>query len=95
MTNPSGLGKTHQWPVQLHKAGLWQYAHKTTLIDIVKLLEQQIDEFYPNFEEHNLVCEFKAYTPSAMVLADGWMIARAFENLITNAIKYGKDGKDY
>ncbi len=66
---------------------------KTTLIDIVKLLEQQIDEFYPNFEEHNLVCEFKAYTPSAMVLADGEMIARAFENLITNAIKYGKDGK--
>lgn len=66
---------------------------QTSLIDIVKLLEQQIDEFYPSFEEHNLVCEFKAYTTSAMVLADGEMIARAFENLITNAIKYGKDGK--
>lgn len=66
---------------------------KTSLIDIVKLLEQQIDEFYPSFEEHNLVCDFKAYTPDAMVLADGEMIARAFENLVTNAIKYGKDGK--
>ena len=66
---------------------------KTTLIDIVKLLEQQIDEFYPSFEDHHLICEFKTYTSSAMVLADGEMIARAFENLITNAIKYGKDGK--
>lgn len=66
---------------------------KTSLIDIVKLLEQQIDEFYPNFDENNLVCEFKPYTTSALVLADGEMIARAFENLITNAIKYGKDGK--
>ncbi len=66
---------------------------KTSLIDIVKLIEQQIDEFYPSFEEYNLVCEFKTYTPSAMVLADGEMIARAFENLISNAIKYGKDGK--
>lgn len=66
---------------------------KTALIDIVKLIEQQIDEFYPSFEDHNLTCEFKTYTPSAMVLADGEMIARAFENLISNAIKYGKDGK--
>lgn len=66
---------------------------KEAVIDVVKLLEQQIDEFYPSFEENNLVCEFKAYEPSAMVVADGEMIARAFENLISNAIKYGKNGK--
>ncbi len=66
---------------------------KTALIDIIKLIEQEIDEFYPSFEDHNLVCEFKTYIPSAMVLGDGDMIARAFENLISNAIKYGKDGK--
>lgn len=66
---------------------------KTSLIDIVKLLEQQIDEFYPNFEDNGLVCEFKTSEGTAMILADGEMIARAFENLISNAIKYGRDGK--
>ena len=38
-------------------------------------------------------CEFKTYIQSAPVLADGDMLARAFENLISNAVKYGKDGK--
>lgn len=66
---------------------------QTSLIDIVKLLEQQIDEFYPNFEDNGLVCEFKTSENTAMVMADGEMIARAFENLISNAIKYGRDGK--
>ena len=66
---------------------------KTALIDVVKLLGQQVDEFYPSFEENGLECEFKTYIQSAPVLADGDMLARAFENLISNAVKYGKDGK--
>jgi len=66
---------------------------KQDMLDVVKLLEQQIEEFYLTFEDYNLVCEFKAYEPNAYVLGDGAMIARAFENLISNAIKYGKDGK--
>lgn len=62
-------------------------------IDLVKLLEQQADEFYPSFEENQLTCEFRPHISSAYIMADGELIARAFENLITNAIKYGKDGK--
>lgn len=63
------------------------------LIDVVKLLEQQIEEFYPSFEDKNLVCEFKTYETNALIMADGELIARAFENLITNAVRYGKNGK--
>lgn len=66
---------------------------KSGLLDVVKLLEQQIEEFYPTFEDYHLICEFKANEPSAIILGDGQMIARVFENLISNAIKYGKAGK--
>lgn len=62
-------------------------------LDIVKLLQQETDEFYPNFEDNRLSCEFKTDSPSCMIMADGSLIARAFENLIGNAIKYGRDGK--
>ena len=66
---------------------------KSGMLDVVKLLEQQMEEFYPVFKEHQLICEFKANEPSAIILGDGEMIARAFDNLISNAIKYGKNGK--
>lgn len=66
---------------------------KKQQLDIVKLLQQEIDEFYPNFEDNRLTCEFKTDSPSCIIMADGSFIARAFENLIGNAIKYGSDGK--
>lgn len=66
---------------------------KKTIIDIVKLLQQEIDEFYPNFSDNDLKCEFHTDNPSYMVCGDGALIARAFENLISNAIKYGHAGK--
>ncbi|MCI6018200.1 MAG: HAMP domain-containing histidine kinase [Clostridiales bacterium] len=66
---------------------------KFSKIDLVKLLEQEIDEFYPYFTENHLVCELHTDTPAAPVMADSTLLARAFENLISNAIKYGKDGK--
>ena len=62
-------------------------------IDIVKLLEQLLDELYPQFAENNL--EYK-YTPSVnslIITADGTLLARLFDNLLSNAIKYGKNGK--
>lgn len=63
-------------------------------IDIVKLMEQMVDEFYPSFQEANLQCEFTSDKENAMVIADGDMLARAFSNLIGNAVKYGRDGKN-
>lgn len=64
-----------------------------TEVDIVKLLNQLVDEFYPSFKENNLEYEFSASVISAVIRADGGLLARAFANLISNAIKYGSSGK--
>lgn len=62
-------------------------------VDMVKLLNQLVDEFYPSFAEHGLEYEFRTLDSSVIIKADGDLLARAFANLISNAIKYGKDGK--
>ncbi len=63
-------------------------------VDMVKLLNQLVDEFYPSFSEYNLEYEFCPMAASAVIKADGDLLARAFANLISNAIKYGRDGKN-
>ncbi|ABX43866.1 sensor histidine kinase [Lachnoclostridium phytofermentans] len=63
-------------------------------VDIVKMLYQLLDEFYPSFTEYGLEYSFDVTVPSAVVSADGDYLARAFANLIGNAIKYGADGKN-
>ncbi|MHB8130491.1 MAG: sensor histidine kinase [Mobilitalea sp.] len=65
-----------------------------TEVDMVKLLNQLVDEFYPSFAEYHLEYEFTTTNSSAVIKADGDLLARAFANLISNAIKYGKDGKN-
>lgn len=62
-------------------------------IDIVKLIEQMVEEFYPLFKENELEYTLKYNVDSLIMNIDGEMIARAIQNLISNAIKYGKDGK--
>ena len=62
-------------------------------IDIVKLLEQLLEEAYPNFEEKNLSYDLQSNVPAKIISADGYLLARLFDNLIGNAIKYGADGK--
>lgn len=64
-----------------------------TQVDMVKFMEQLVDEFYPSFQEAGLEYEFKVSHPSVVITADGDLLARAFANLIGNAVKYGKDGK--
>jgi signal transduction histidine kinase len=60
---------------------------------MVKLINQLLDEFYPSFADNELEYEFTASHPSAVIKADGDLLARTFANLISNAIKYGRDGK--
>lgn len=62
-------------------------------IDIVALMEQLVEETYPQFEKKNLSCELEKSVESFEMNADGDLIARLFENLFSNAIKYGVDGK--
>ncbi len=63
-------------------------------VDIVKMLYQLVDEFYPSFKENGLEYSFDSAVASAIVAADGDYLARGFANLIGNAIKYGADGKN-
>lgn len=62
-------------------------------IDIVKLLGQLVEEAYPNFVEKGLSYDFQSNVPAKIINADGNLLARLFDNLIGNAIKYGADGK--
>ena len=62
-------------------------------VDIVKLLGQLLEEAYPNFAEKNLSYDLQSNVPAKMISADGNLLARLFDNLIGNAIKYGADGK--
>lgn len=62
-------------------------------IDIVKLVEQMVEEFYPQFHENELEYNLSQNVSSCIIYADGELMARAVQNLISNAIKYGKDGK--
>lgn len=64
-----------------------------TEIDVVKLMEQLADECYPSLQEAGLALEFKTSAEVIKIEADGELMARAIANLLTNGIKYGKDGK--
>ena len=66
---------------------------KIEKIDIIKLLCQLMEEFYPNFENKGITCSVNANEDSCVIDGDGTLLARLFDNLINNAIKYGADGK--
>ncbi len=62
-------------------------------LDIVKLLAQLLDEFYPLFARNRLSYEYVPSVDSLTINGDGNLLARLFDNLISNAIQYGKEGK--
>ena len=66
---------------------------KVSKVDIVKLLSQMLEEFYPNFMEKNLAYELQSNVTAKVITADGNLLARLFDNLINNAINYGSEGK--
>lgn len=65
----------------------------TEEVDVIKLVEQLLDEFYPSFEDNCIEVEFYKDCNQLISYADGNLLARAFANLIGNAIKYGAEGK--
>ena len=62
-------------------------------VDIIKLLGQLLEESYPNFSNKNLSYELQSNVPAKVIMADRNLLARLFDNLINNAIKYGAEGK--
>ncbi|EJQ16557.1 vancomycin resistance histidine kinase VanS [Bacillus cereus] len=61
-------------------------------IDISELLIQLDEELYPLLEKHHL--EARLNVDSHLPInGDGKLLARVFENLLTNAVRYGCDGQ--
>ncbi len=75
------------------KMSYGKMAMKVGQVDVIKLLSQLLEEFYPSFVERNLTYELSSNVPAKVIAADGNLLARLFDNLINNAIKYGADGK--
>lgn len=66
---------------------------KKDRIDINRFMEQLIEEFYPSFSDNHLEVQVRISQEELYIEVDGELLARAIGNLITNAIKYGSDGK--
>lgn len=62
-------------------------------LELKQFMEQILDEFYPSLMEANLEC-YTVFPPERIYIdGDGELLARAFGNLMGNAIKYGAEGK--
>ena len=62
---------------------------KKEILDLNLFVPQLVDEFYPSFMDHKLECRTDFYEGAL----NSELLARAIGNLISNAIKYGVDGK--
>jgi signal transduction histidine kinase len=62
-------------------------------LDLKKLLLQKQDELYPQL--HAAEMEIRLHVPdqALKIDADGALMARVFDNLINNAIRYAKEGR--
>ncbi|MCK8486491.1 HAMP domain-containing histidine kinase [Paenibacillus sp. MBLB2552] len=61
-------------------------------LDLSELLTQLTEEMYPIFEKNQLAARLET-EPQLMISGDGDLLARVFENLLSNAVRYGKDGE--
>ncbi len=61
-------------------------------LDLSELLAQLQEELYPALENNELTVRADI-APQVQLDGDGELLARVFENLLTNAVRYGKDGQ--
>lgn len=61
-------------------------------INLYELLQNVIDNFWSMTKSRQMSIQLSQDIPVCYVMADGALLSRAFNNLIDNAIKYGKDG---
>ncbi|MEW9078511.1 sensor histidine kinase [Terrisporobacter glycolicus] len=61
-------------------------------LNLVELIGQLISQFEIQFRQENMNCRIDFSVDKLILNADPIKLVRAFENLITNAMRYGKDG---
>ena len=61
-------------------------------LDLVELIKQLISQLSIQFKECNMEYRLDFKIDKLIINADPIMLVRAFENLITNAMRYGRDG---
>ncbi|QHQ63294.1 GHKL domain-containing protein [Anaerocolumna sedimenticola] len=62
-------------------------------INLTELLEQIVLGFLPVFKDNNMEYDISYAHDKIMVDGDPLLLARMFDNLINNAVNYGKEGK--
>lgn len=62
-------------------------------LDMVDFIGQLAEEFVPSFEKAGMECVLEANERPLKIMADGSQLVRAYENLMTNALRYGRSGK--
>ncbi|SDM65412.1 sensor histidine kinase [Sediminibacillus halophilus] len=63
-----------------------------TPLNLSNLLNQLTEELYPVFEQNQLAARLEIVR-NLPISGDGELLARVFENLLANAIRYGQDGQ--
>ncbi|MBR0411318.1 MAG: HAMP domain-containing histidine kinase [Eubacterium sp.] len=66
---------------------------KKEILDLNLFMPQIVDEFYPSLMENQLTCRTEFYEGALNIEGNGELLARAIGNLMSNAIKYGSEGK--
>ena len=65
-----------------------------SMINLSVLIMQMTDEFYPSFKDCNITPIVDLPEENIYVQGDGQLLARVFDNLISNALKYGYHNTD-
>lgn len=65
-----------------------------SMINLSGLIMQMTDEFYPSFKDCNITPIVDLPEENIYVRGDGQLLARVFDNLISNALKYGYHNTD-
>lgn len=61
-------------------------------LDLTELLTQLVEELVPLFEKNGLTARLELDS-KLMAFGDGELLARVFENILSNAVRYGSDGE--
>lgn len=65
-----------------------------SMINLSGLIMQMTDEFHPSFKDCNITPIVDLPEENIYVQGDGQLLARVFDNLISNALKYGYHNTD-